>query len=93
MRIDIYDTQYHVEAAGSSYCSLFVKQGTNPNDVVPADVLAKLGKLTFTKTDELSPADSRVALDSKEAVSKLEEKGYYVACAEIKFTISTEAAR
>lgn len=93
MRIDIYDTQYNGDADGSSYCSLFVKQGANPDDVVPAAALAKLGKLTFTKTMELSPTDSRIALDSKEAVSKLEEKGYYVACAEIKITISTEPAR
>lgn len=93
MWIDIYDTQCHIETNGSSYCSLFVKQGANPDDVVPAYVLAKLGKLTFTKTMELSPTDSRIALDSKEAVSKLEEEGYYVACAEIKITISTEPAR
>lgn len=89
MQIDIYDTQYHIPTSGNSYCSLFVRHGENPNAVVPKGEMEKLGKLTFSHTIDLSPDDSRVALDSKVAVSELNDKGYYIACAKIETTIYT----
>lgn len=89
MQIDIYKTTYHVPSNGRSYCSLLVKRGDKPEEVVPEDVLKKLGKLTFKKTTELLPEDVRIALDSEKTISELKEKGYSVVCATIETTIST----
>lgn len=85
MKIDIYKSALN----GDKYLS--VPAGTDvAHKPFPHDFDPDLLKLSPFKTSlDIQPNDTRVALDSTDVISQIEEKGYAIHAATVTVTIST----
>lgn len=79
---------YKLLDKGNRY--LLINENTKPEDVLSPEIIKKIGKLIFKKTIDIEYGQSRIALDSDEAIKNIDSKGFYFNDVKIEVSIKAE---
>lgn len=88
MRVDIYKARRSPEPTVRVY--VLIPSGGSA-DALPQNIKDQTGELQYDRTIEIHPGESRIALDSDEAIRSIESDGYHVQHAEILTSVSAGA--
>ncbi len=86
MKVDVYKGRNRPRKDVTVH--LFVESEEDPISKVPAEALAELGELDKIKELDLEEGQTRIGLDTNQALKNLKEQGYHIQSSEfvIRFT-------